>query len=62
VCVCVFICGGGGGCGGGGDKIVLYSFVAHAVEVFACVLVTSLPMDVPSWAEPNLYAEKREIG
>ena len=60
MCVCVFICGGGGG---GGDKIVLYIFVASCSgRVFACVLVTSLPMDVPSWAEPNLYAEKREVG
>jgi len=59
VCVCVFICGGGGG---GGDKIVLDIFVAsRSRRVFACVLVTSLPMDVPSWAEPNLHVEK-EVG
>jgi len=44
-------------------KLYFIFFVASCSgRVFACVLVTSLPMDVPSWAEPNLHAEKREVG
>ena len=41
VCVCVFICGGGGG-------LYLYFCSIMQLRVIACVLVTSLPRDVPS--------------
>ena len=41
MCVCVFICGGGGG-------LYLYFCSIMQLRVIACVLVTSLPRDVPS--------------